>query len=328
LITSITVAAFFIGPLCASADTVYQQLVDSGGKKSLPFSTSCANSYVVGTVVTDGASHVMNGGTGYFYFNNPDSSSNTVDIGLSTTSSYCDEVGAAAFSIPPTGSDGTVGIDGAFSGSSLAPNTHYNLVAISGSYAVTVKIVSSFDTSNAFGYITDANQNNVPIIPGVPGFTDVGVATSSVASYCNSSFSATTTFASQLSSDFSYGLCTVSVFLFVPPASALTQYGNFSSLLSGKFPFSYFYSIAGAFSSLTASTTENLPTFTLNLQDLGIGSSTSMGNILPNFVLLSTSTIGHFMPDSIRLQLLFLATCAMWLAFMYDVFRTIKNQTV
>lgn len=123
-------------------------------------------------------------------------------------------------------------------------------------------------------------------------------------------------------------ICISFSYLFIPQPSAMAQFAGIPQLLSQRFPFSWFYGIPTTLSTLTASSTETFPVYRFQLQDLGVGSTTAIGNILPDAVVLSTSTVSHYLDDSTRQALRALAAAALWLVFAADVFFTVKHHTV
>jgi len=122
---------------------------------------------------------------------------------------------------------------------------------------------------------------------------------------------------------FSEGICTAFAFLFAPSPESLEGFSSLASSTQAKFP--VIAQVASVLSGLTASSTDNLPTYTLNLHDLGIGSTTAIGNILPNFDALSSSTVTRWAPAGAIPALKGLAAAAIWLAFALDVFYTTRT---
>lgn len=96
------------------------------------------------------------------------------------------------------------------------------------------------------------------------------------------------------SGTFDFGSC--ASYLLVPNSCSFDDYSQLPSSLAGRFPFAYVASIGSTWGSLQASTTLNSPTYSLNLHDLGIGSTSSIGNVLPNFVFFSASTTEQDFP--------------------------------
>jgi len=63
-----------------------------------------------------------------------------------------------------------------------------------------------------------------------------------------------------------------------------------------KTPFNWFFGLSAKLNSLTATSTDNFVNLAFNLHQLGIGSTTSMGNILPDVTVFSKSTILTYIP--------------------------------
>lgn len=122
--------------------------------------------------------------------------------------------------------------------------------------------------------------------------------------------------------DFAFGDCMG--YLFIPQSNSLTIYSSLIPSLMGKFPFSYVASIKTVWDSLEITTVDS-PAYEYNLADLGIGSTTAMGNILPNFTIFSEDTVMTYFPQETFDILKALAAIAIWLTFFADVFFTVRN---
>lgn len=114
-------------------------------------------------------------------------------------------------------------------------------------------------------------------------------------------------------------------YLFYPTVETLQAYPTLYTSMQEKIPFSYFFSVVNTWQSLQASTTQNLPTYAYDLHDLGIGSTSPMGNILPNFVGLSSSTVSTYLSPNIMALLKAIASAALILALFADIFFTVRN---
>lgn len=167
------------------------------------------------------------------------------------------------------------------------------------------------------------------------GYTTFQGATLTQATATSSSFfsgqSATSTYealAGQCAEEgniFSRGLCVAGVFLFIPSAQTLGQYSQLKDTLGVKFPFSYVVSATDTWKELTASSTANAPTWTYDFGDLGFGSTTPMGNILPNITVFSSSTVTQYFPTGTFDLLRGLASIALILGLIADIFFTSRN---
>jgi len=126
-----------------------------------------------------------------------------------------------------------------------------------------------------------------------------------------------------LGGDFDLGDCFLS--LIVPTGDAFAAYEQLPTTMESKFPFSYVVGAAATWNTLVASSTANLPTYSLNMHDLGIGSTTAIGNILPNFTGFSSSTVMQYFPQTLFDALKALASFALILGLIYDIFFTTRN---
>lgn len=155
-----------------------------------------------------------------------------------------------------------------------------------------------------------------------PSPTYQGFASTTLASFCDSSFATSSGFLDSIGSSISNGMCRVFAFLFVPNPNILEQFGDLASTSLSKVPFSYVFGAQDIYTSLTASTTQNLPAVVINFPD--ISSSSPLGTIIPvQIVGLSTSTISTYLPDSIRVTLLNLQRVALWLGLVYFFYRKV-----
>jgi hypothetical protein len=152
------------------------------------------------------------------------------------------------------------------------------------------------------------------------------VATSTLATYCQNNFATTTNgIFSQLTADIQLGLCNVGTFLFVPSQNTLQNFSNLQSNVTKKIPFSYYYEIRNIVASSTATTTTNMQSFAIDLNQLNFASSTAMGNILPtvNFDFLSKETIDHFLPTGMHDLLYNLMQFAIWIELMWLLYHKV-----
>jgi len=175
-------------------------------------------------------------------------------------------------------------------------------------------------TGNAYNTITATGDKYT-----APGVFDA-FATSSVDSYCVSTFSTSTTIVESLVASISTGFCRTGVFLFIPNQSILTQFYDMSGQVKDHAPFTYFFDLQNAFNGLTASSSTNLPTYSANLGSLGIGSTTPLGNILPNLTILSSSTVNTYVPAGFYASLMFLARASIWLGVGFTLYAIGKKE--
>jgi len=182
-----------------------------------------------------------------------------------------------------------------------------------GSYLMRISLFTSLvgTLSGNIGSKLVTFSVNVNQFPGVPGFD--ATSTNYVASST----------ACAVSLSWNLGSCLT--YLLIPSPNMFAAYGGLTTTLEGKIPFSYVYSIADTWNNLTASSTANSPTMTMNLHDLGIGSTTSMGNILPNFTFFSASTTEQYFPSGTFDLLKALASIALILGLFADIFFGVKN---
>lgn len=161
----------------------------------------------------------------------------------------------------------------------------------------------------------------------INGGNPSGVSTSTIQQFCNSTYATSTGWFSDISNGVTYGLCTAFAFLFVPDQSILQRFSDLSSTTKSKIPFSYFYGINALYSSLTASSTANLPSYGYDLPVFG--TTTAIGNVLPTHLdILSTTTISKYYPDSIRNTFLLLGSFAIWGSLILILYKRVVPDKV
>lgn len=154
----------------------------------------------------------------------------------------------------------------------------------------------------------------------------LGVTASSTSALCSSLTASSTSILNTIGNDISYGICYPFVFLFIPNQNSVTQFFNFVPNLEQKLPFSYFFDIYNTYSAFNASSTENLPTFSMPFPNLT--SSTPLGNIIPTQItFFSTTTISKYYPDNLREGFLTLGSFAIWVSLMVGLYRRIIPHT-
>lgn len=125
---------------------------------------------------------------------------------------------------------------------------------------------------------------------------------------------------------FSRALCLSLSYLFMPNPAVLDSWATLPDQTAAKFPFSVVAEVKEAFITDAASSSENLPALEMNLHALGVGSTTAMGNILPDFDFFSSSTILQYIPDPIWDAGQTLMAAAMWMAVAGDIYATVRRR--
>jgi len=159
--------------------------------------------------------------------------------------------------------------------------------------------------------------------------TSIGIATSSP---LWGQYSATATIAAmsgscaQSENFFGEAICAAFAFLFLPNTAVLDRWSQLPTMIQTKFPFSWVNDVQGSITGLTASTTANSPTVSLNLANLGIGSTTPIGNLLPNFEAFSSTTALSYFPAGLWAAGQLLIGAALWLALGWDIYATVRRR--
>jgi len=121
------------------------------------------------------------------------------------------------------------------------------------------------------------------------------------------------------------GLCIAGVFLFVPATAVLDDFFNIPAVAGQRFPFSWIFAVKDEFQSLSVSSTTAMTTLSFNLTSLGIGSTTSMGNILPNAEVFSRNTIETYISPTLWATFQTLIAAGMWLGFFWFEFNRARR---
>jgi len=177
-------------------------------------------------------------------------------------------------------------------------------------------------TGKALYYQVYSGSPNQYFSPSVnfSGVTLIGAG--STAGFCNTAFSSSTGFLDSIGASISNAACQVFSFLFVPSIDSITQFQSLASTSQSKIPFSYFYGAYDIYSGLTASSSVNLPSWSMDFP--AFGSSTPLGTIIPTHVdWFSTTTIDKYYPSTIRNIFLNLATAVIWIGLLMIMYRRI-----
>jgi len=190
----------------------------------------------------------------------------------------------------------------------------------------------SFDNIEWYTQFSSSGQNEPPIdwtaiTPAVPftlGSTTDAIAASS--SLWQSLTLASTSISCAAGDWVQNDVCAVFSYLFVPSPSVIGNFSTLPSQLQTRFPFSWVYGVQTAFEGLTASSTSNFQSATLDLHSLGIGSTTAIGNVLPDVSVLSTTTINTFLPAGMWNTIQELIAASLWLSLGVYIFFETRNR--
>lgn len=180
----------------------------------------------------------------------------------------------------------------------------------------------SVDSSGSFYAGTGPNWRALQIVPAIDFDAIQYVATSTALFSSTTSSSTLAAIADQCSETgnvFARAICRATVYLFVPNPVVLNQFQTIPTDLAARFPASWFYEIQDEIDSFST-TTSSSPVWTMNLHDIGIGSSTSMGNFLPNVTIFSATTVKSYVPTSTWDAMMLLVTGSIWLLAFYTVY--------
>jgi len=146
----------------------------------------------------------------------------------------------------------------------------------------------------------------------------------STTAICGNLSTTSTNFLTQLASDFSVGFCSAMAFVFVPSKQSIENFQNLPNIASSRTPFSYAVSIRNTWGQLSASTTGDFASVEIPLGNIGYGSTTAMGNILPN-ISMTSSTLATYLTPGILTALRTLAGITILLGLMLNIYIGIKH---
>jgi len=176
--------------------------------------------------------------------------------------------------------------------------------------------VDHFGNSNGVPYFVIAGE----AIDLIPSITSSQFNLSGAFTFCNDIFASSTGIGSTIMN----GLCVVGGYLFIPSYASIQAFSDLSLTLQEKIPFSYGYDIAGIFSGMSASSTENFPTYSIGLNAIDFSSSTAMGPIFPTSLdFLSSTTINKFLSPGMHDILYNFAIFVIWVEVAFVLYRKI-----
>lgn len=313
-------ALFTLGGQFAYAATYYQQLTDSS--ESVQFTG--AGCVIVGSFSVAGTVNVVAGDSGFtvaqiINANSPTASKLVLSIySANNCTGPVGDYASGPFGNAST-TDAELFLDLSATGSfTLSSGATYYVSATGVDSPIDYKIRTNLSKSFFYGYFTDFGGVSLGIVPGVSGYTDVGISTTSQQVYCYQNFASTTGFLDSLGASVSQGVCNVAVFLFVPSSIAIANWQNLGSSTKSRIPFSYMYEAAAAYSTLTASSSNNFINVSL---DMSSWASSSLVTLPSQWVVLSTSTVSQYYPDPIRITFRALMATALYLGLALWLYR-------
>jgi len=330
IIFSVMLGAFSM-PVTSSAATIYQQLTDS--------SASQTAATIVGSF-TSASSNLIQPGLFRIILTNPDSSSHNPVANIrirrhdSPATDYagfdCGGTSIAAgaslvcdWQNPgPSGNAYIVGLNG---NTNWQAGVQYDIWQTANMSFAGVVVSSGFVATdrNLYGYMTDAQGASIPTDPNIPGYTDFGIATSTQRQFCASNFATSSGFWSDISAGFANAMCNVGVMLFIPSSNAVSQFQTLASSSQQKIPFSYYTDVVGIIGAQSGSSSENFPTYGIDLGAVDFGSSSGLAILPAHLDFLSTSTINRFLPPGMHTLLYNLMVFAIWLDVMWLLYHRI-----
>jgi hypothetical protein len=300
------VVAFFI-PFSVGATTIYQQLSDSSGRLEID---TCANpDETVATFETVSTTTLNTDGFVFFVANSP--SGGSVEFQIDDLHAF------SSVSVPSGEADHFLESHYQTSEPEMGPGVH----ELKACYTVSqVYLRSNLSEQFLYGYITNDSVESVPIAPGISGFTDVGIATTSQQVWCASNFASTTGILDGIGHSISLGLCNVGVFLFVPSTASVNSFFVRLSEIQTKHPFAWAFDVRDTYSAYVATSSDALPSFSL---DLGTSTAAILGS--SEIELFGKDEVDMFLPASILTALKLLVSSLIWLTVIAFIYRQISG---
>lgn len=252
--------------------------------------------------------------------------------------------GAGTGTFPATGSFVELDVDsGNCSGTHdvLKPNLYYQIEISFTEKPGVINFTSYSGVASSTSFVV-INSTPSPTFPNfipqfalagdgftiTPSASSTGLFLSGAQEFCNSTFGTSTAGFFGIGTDIANALCQVTGYLFVPTPASLQQFSGLTPEMQQRLPFSYAYGLNNLYSGLTASTTDNMQSFSIN--NLGaFASSSAFASVVPQSIgILSTTTISKFYPDPIRVSMLFLASSAIWVILMLSIYHRIVSHKV
>jgi len=207
-------------------------------------------------------------------------------------------------------------------GSNVAANPSFVRVAVPGS---SVQLPFPYFALVADGFqITPTASSTGVYLSGAKEFCSSTFKIDEPHQYCNGGTCYTGT-STPIGNQISYGLCLVGGYLFVPTAESVQQFSGLNDAVQGRIPFSYYQDTASLLSGLTASTTQNMTPFGLDLSGTALATSSVIAqNVLSTrFDLLSTTTIARYVPNDLYNFLYGSEVAAIWVTWLFVAYRRI-----
>lgn len=314
---SVLLGVFFL-PQISKAATIYQQLSDSSGEVTL--STLCSYGFATKLATFNPAVTSVLTSESFYYgvFSTVEVTNN--DLGI-----YITEVGGPAIlynftaDVPSSGEDAFMEVPYLNGSTQLVATTTYEVWGCASTGGV-IKTRSNLSHDFSYGYITDDGTESVPVAPGIPGFTDVGIATTSQQIYCAANFATSSGLLDNIGQSFALGICNVGVFLFIPSQGSVnTFFTHMNTLQTGKFPFTWITQTRGILEGFTASSSGNYINLSLNF-----GTTTSVLG-LSTVEIISTTTLSKYLSDSTRNAIKLLISALFFLLAIAYIYRDIQS---
>jgi len=218
---------------------------------------------------------------------------------------------------------------GSFDSAGCNETQPYFVVIYDNSLYVSVRAYFTAGTGSAPTHYAGPYSSGAPINYGALVFPLVFNPASNSISTTSSLWSNITVASSSISCNtgnvFSDGFCSAISYLFVPDPQTLGGLFNLASTTESKFPFSWIFGVRTQFQNMSVASSTAMSTLSFNLGSLGIGSTSSMGNILPNTEVFSKNTIETYISPTLWATFQSLIAAALWLLLGGYIFNQARH---
>jgi len=128
-----------------------------------------------------------------------------------------------------------------------------------------------------------------------------------------------------VSSSFTEALCVAFSFLFLPDETIRSSFFSGSTVYYNRGVFRNVGQMNQIIGGVVATTTDNMPSYVFNLHDLGIGSTTPIGNIMPNLTVLGAQSLQTYVPLETWHLLRSLAGLALQLTMIWFIYWSVVH---
>jgi len=125
---------------------------------------------------------------------------------------------------------------------------------------------------------------------------------------------------------FTNAICSSFTYLFIPNQEIISAFVGLGNTVQLKFPVSWYVGIRDTIGGLTGSSTPNMASVNIDFSSVDPATSTIMGPILPNAVVLSSTTISTYLSPSLLSLLLTLEAAALYVIVGFSIYSRVRHK--